>query len=173
MQVPAAIVKCQRAGITVRMVTGDNVQTARSIASKCGILPPVRAPNSDTSNASKMGNSNPTKMGNSNSPKMSNSNGHSENEEMFVMESTEFNARIKDEKGRVRQHLFDQVWPRLRVLARAQPQDKYILVKHMINSKISAKREVVAVTGDGTNDGSLLAFCSFSFFYPLLYSFLC
>lgn len=28
----------QRAGVTVRMVTGDNVATARSIAIKCGIL---------------------------------------------------------------------------------------------------------------------------------------
>jgi len=40
MQVPDAIRKCQRSGITVRMVTGDNVNTARSIATKCGILRP-------------------------------------------------------------------------------------------------------------------------------------
>ena len=39
-QVPDAIKKCQHSGITVRMVTGDNVNTARSIASKCGILNP-------------------------------------------------------------------------------------------------------------------------------------
>lgn len=39
-EVPDAIRKCQRAGITVRMVTGDNVNTARSIATKCGILKP-------------------------------------------------------------------------------------------------------------------------------------
>ena len=39
-EVPEAIRKCQRAGITVRMVTGDNINTARSIASKCGILRP-------------------------------------------------------------------------------------------------------------------------------------
>jgi len=38
--VPQAIAKCQRAGITVRMVTGDNVNTARSIATKCGIIRP-------------------------------------------------------------------------------------------------------------------------------------
>lgn len=37
---PDAIRKCQRAGITVRMVTGDNINTARSIASKCGIFKP-------------------------------------------------------------------------------------------------------------------------------------
>ena len=39
-QVPDAIMKCHRAGITVRMVTGDNINTARSIASKCGIVRP-------------------------------------------------------------------------------------------------------------------------------------
>lgn len=40
LQVPEAIRKCQRAGITVRMVTGDNINTARAIAIKCGILLP-------------------------------------------------------------------------------------------------------------------------------------
>lgn len=40
-KVPEAIRKCQKAGITVRMVTGDNVNTARSIAVKCGILKPT------------------------------------------------------------------------------------------------------------------------------------
>lgn len=40
MQVPEAIRKCQRAGITVRMVTGDNINTARAIAIKCGIIHP-------------------------------------------------------------------------------------------------------------------------------------
>lgn len=40
LKVPDAIRKCQRAGITVRMVTGDNINTARAIATKCGILQP-------------------------------------------------------------------------------------------------------------------------------------
>lgn len=40
LKVPDAILKCQRAGITVRMVTGDNINTARAIATKCGILLP-------------------------------------------------------------------------------------------------------------------------------------
>lgn len=39
-EVKASIEACQRAGITVRMVTGDNVNTARSIATSCGILKP-------------------------------------------------------------------------------------------------------------------------------------
>lgn len=37
---PEAIRKCQRAGITVRMVTGDNINTARAIAAKCRIIHP-------------------------------------------------------------------------------------------------------------------------------------
>ena len=39
-EVPLAIKQCQRAGITVRMVTGDNINTARAIATKCGIIKP-------------------------------------------------------------------------------------------------------------------------------------
>lgn len=40
-EVPAAIQKCKQAGITVRMVTGDNVNTARAIALQCRILEPT------------------------------------------------------------------------------------------------------------------------------------
>ena len=56
----------------------------------------------------------------------------------------------------VSQELFDKVWPNLRVLARSSPQDKYVLVKGIIDSKLTVAREVVAVTGDGTNDGPAL-----------------
>ncbi|KAF1810479.1 calcium-translocating P-type ATPase [Eremomyces bilateralis CBS 781.70] len=35
-----AVQDCQRAGVFVRMVTGDNVETARAIAEDCGILVP-------------------------------------------------------------------------------------------------------------------------------------
>lgn len=37
-EVPHAVQVCQNAGITVRMVTGDNIHTARHIAHECGIL---------------------------------------------------------------------------------------------------------------------------------------
>ena len=37
-EVPASIKQCQRAGITVRMVTGDNINTARAIATKYACL---------------------------------------------------------------------------------------------------------------------------------------
>ena len=49
------------------------------------------------------------------------------------------------------QELFDNVWPKLRVLARSSPQDKYNLVSGIIASKLNPSREVVAVTGDGVN----------------------
>ncbi|CAH0562668.1 unnamed protein product [Brassicogethes aeneus] len=117
-EVPDAIRRCQKAGITVRMVTGDNVNTARSIATKCGIVKP--------------------------------------NEDFLILEGKEFNRRIRDSTGEVQQHLLDKVWPKLRVLARSSPTDKFTLVKGIIDSKVSENREVVAVTGDGTNDGPAL-----------------
>lgn len=48
--------------------------------------------------------------------------------------------RIRDGSGKVNQAKFDTLWPRLRVLARAQPTDKYILVRGIINSKTSKNR---------------------------------
>ena len=42
------------------------------------------------------------------------------------------------------------------MLARSSPQDKYTLVKGIIDSRLNPNREVVAVTGDGTNDGPAL-----------------
>lgn len=38
--VTEAVAKCHRAGVTVKMCTGDNVLTARSIAAQCGIFTP-------------------------------------------------------------------------------------------------------------------------------------
>ena len=55
------------------------------------------------------------------------------------------------------QAAFDALWPSLRVLARASPEDKYALV---VGARRSLARrrgpEVVAVTGDGTNDAAAL-----------------
>ena len=38
-----AVLQCQKAGVFVRMVTGDNVMTARAIAEECGMGPDDRA----------------------------------------------------------------------------------------------------------------------------------
>ncbi len=56
----------------------------------------------------------------------------------------------------ISQKKLDEVWPKLRVLARSSPQDKYNLVNGIVESRATQHREVVAVTGDGTNDGPAL-----------------
>ncbi|TGZ76872.1 putative calcium-transporting ATPase 2 [Ascodesmis nigricans] len=38
--VPQAVAECKKAGVFVRMVTGDNVNTAKAIAAECGIYTP-------------------------------------------------------------------------------------------------------------------------------------
>ncbi|KAK3843651.1 MAG: PMCA-type calcium-translocating P-type ATPase [Linnemannia gamsii] len=101
--VPEAVLACQRAGVFVRMVTGDNILTAKSIATQCGIY---------------------TQGG-------------------IIMEGPKFRA-LSDEE-------MDAVIPRLQVLARSSPEDKKILV-----GRLKAQGEIVAVTGDGTNDGPAL-----------------
>lgn len=58
--------------------------------------------------------------------------------------------------SQIQQSLVDQIWPKLRVLARSTPTDKYNLVNGIIESHLSSGREVVAVTGDGTNDAPAL-----------------
>uniref|UniRef100_A0A3P8NVA3 Calcium-transporting ATPase n=1 Tax=Astatotilapia calliptera TaxID=8154 RepID=A0A3P8NVA3_ASTCA len=117
-EVPDAIRKCQRAGITVRMVTGDNINTARAIAAKCGIIHP--------------------------------------GDDFICLEGKDFNRRIRNEKGEIEQERIDKIWPKLRVLARSSPTDKHTLVKGIIDSSVVEQRQVVAVTGDGTNDGPAL-----------------
>ena len=37
--VPDAVLNCKKAGITVRMVTGDNIETATAIAKDAHIIP--------------------------------------------------------------------------------------------------------------------------------------
>lgn len=56
----------------------------------------------------------------------------------------------------IAQEKVDAIWPSLRVLARSSPQDKYDMVEGIILSRLNKSREVVAVTGDGTNDGPAL-----------------
>ena len=103
--VPQAVAACQAAGIVVRMVTGDNVATARAIASECGIFDAAA--------------------------------GH------VAMEGPAFRVMPHSE--------LVPLLPRLRVLARSSPTDKHTLV-----ALLRSLGEVVAVTGDGTNDAPAL-----------------
>lgn len=64
----------------------------------------------------------------------------------------EFRRRVVRSDGTLDFDEFMKIAPQLRVMARCSPTDKYNLVKGLIRAG-----EVVAVTGDGTNDGPALA----------------
>ncbi|MBA0661273.1 hypothetical protein Goklo_005585 [Gossypium klotzschianum] len=92
------------AGITVRMVTGDNINTAKAIAREIGIL----------------------------------------TDDGIAIEGPVFREKSEEE-------LYELI-PKIQVMARSSPMDKHTLVKHLRTSL----GEVVAVTGDGTNDAPAL-----------------
>lgn len=103
-----AIQSCRVAGVDIKMITGDNIFTAKAIASECGILDPDRqlAPGE-------------------------------------VIEGVDFRNYTPEERTlRV---------DSIRVMARSSPLDKLLMVQCL-----KQKGHVVAVTGDGTNDGPAL-----------------
>ena len=102
-EVPDAIRQCRRAGIDVKIVTGDTSATALEIARQCGI-----ATSGDA-----------------------------------AISGAEF-AAMDDQKAR-------SIVRDLKVVFRARPTDKQRLV-----SLLQECGEVVAVTGDGTNDAPAL-----------------
>ncbi|KAL1370919.1 hypothetical protein HN51_001132 [Arachis hypogaea] len=102
--VKESVAVCRSAGIVVRMVTGDNINTAKAIARECGIL----------------------------------------TDDGIAIEGPEFRQKTQEE-------LFELI-PKLQVMARSSPLDKHTLVKQLRTTF----GEVVAVTGDGTNDAPAL-----------------
>ncbi|KAI8997400.1 PMCA-type calcium-translocating P-type ATPase [Pilobolus umbonatus] len=100
----------RRAGVFIRMITGDNIETAKAIAKECGIL---------------------TAGG-------------------IAMSGPDFRALSVEEQKKI--------IPRLQVLARSSPIDKTTVV-----SRLQERREVVAMTGDGTNDGPALKLANIGF----------
>ncbi|XP_061338999.1 calcium-transporting ATPase 4, plasma membrane-type-like isoform X3 [Gastrolobium bilobum] len=102
--VKEAVQTCLAAGITVRMVTGDNIHTAIAIAKECGIL---------------------TEGG-------------------VAIEGPDFRDLSPEQ--------MKDIIPRIQVMARSLPLDKHKLVTNLRNMF----GEVVAVTGDGTNDAPAL-----------------
>lgn len=101
--VPDAVAQCHKAGIEVKVVTGDVSGTAIEIARQIGIEP----------------------------------------SEGFHITGAEF-AALSDEEALQRVE-------RMKVISRARPQDKQRLV-----SLLQQRGNVVAVTGDGTNDAPAL-----------------
>ncbi|EGR29603.1 hypothetical protein IMG5_152530 [Ichthyophthirius multifiliis] len=143
-EIYAAVQKCKKAGITVRMCTGDNVNTAVSIAKDAGII-------EDNAKTSQMN---------------ANNNSSSFNSGFEILEGKKFreivggivydnpDGKTPEEKGASKVanlDMFKAVAKELKVLARSSPEDKYILVTGLIQLG-----HVVAVTGDGTNDAPAL-----------------
>jgi Ca2+-transporting ATPase len=105
-EVPEAVKRCQSAGISVKMITGDSLLTAVQIASQIGIITET-----DTAAAFIRG------------------------KKLRQMDDETATAALKQ----------------IKVIARARPQDKQRIVR-----LLQQQGEVVAVTGDGTNDAAAL-----------------
>jgi Ca2+ transporting ATPase len=153
-EVPGAIEKCYQAGIDVRLVTGDNLNTAVSIAFQAGIIRDFHFKDGTTERVA--GNL----------------------QDNVLMEGKDFRNRVyrvrEGDKKEFDQATFDKIWPHLRVLARSSPDDKLTLAHGLNQSnlfadtevckkleredgiKIFPDRQVVAMTGDGTNDAPAL-----------------
>ncbi len=106
-----AINQCRDAGIEVKMITGDNVETARAIGFDIGLIESRDVP--------------------------------IDSDDGVILTSAKFNEMSDDE--------VTACLPRLRILARARPLDKFRMVR-----LLQEQGEVVAVTGDGTNDAPAL-----------------
>jgi P-type Ca2+ transporter type 2B len=152
--VPGAIAKCYKAGIDVRMVTGDNPNTAVSIAFQAGILRDFHFVSGTTEFVAS--NLKPN----------------------VLLEGKTFRSMVytiaEDGTKSFDQSAFDKIWPFLRVMARSSPDDKLTLAHGLNQSllyadkplcakllsehgiKIFPDRQVVAMTGDGTNDAPAL-----------------
>ena len=121
-EVPGAVDTITKAGVTVRMITGDNIVTAMAIAVLCNIIKEEQI-----------------------------------GDERVCIEGPEFYAKMGgivskngvEEVGNLA--LFKELMPHLRVMARSRPEDKYLLV-----TGLRQMGDVVAVTGDGTNDAPAL-----------------
>ncbi len=50
-------------------------------------------------------------------------------EKWLVMDGPQFRQAVLDGCGNIRQDVFDLLWPRLRVLARCSPADKFTIVQ--------------------------------------------
>jgi len=127
--VPEAVILAQRAGVVVRMVTGDSVETSIKVAKHCNLLP---------------------------SSFTYPSNGFFVMEGQDFRRYTGGLVTTQDDQGKTTHSVrdlqaFEEVVGELRVLARSSPEDKFLLV-----CGLKQCGHVVAVTGDGSNDAPAL-----------------
>ena len=152
--VPEAIKKCHHAGIIVRMVTGDNINTAVAISKDVGIIEPNQSTECKNIAAyyRKYVAEKPEDA----------QRGVTQGECPIALEGEIFRVicgGISKEKGKDgdldiklnNREAFKHTVARLRVIARASPEDKFILV-----FGLKELGNIVAVTGDGTNDAPAL-----------------
>jgi Ca2+-transporting ATPase len=111
-EVPAAVQACRDAGIMVKIVTGDNAETAKEIARQISLWDP-----------------------------------EDDEQDGIHISGREFEAMSDDA---VREAVL-----KMKVLSRARPMDKMRLV-----TALQASGQVVAVTGDGTNDAPALNYAN-------------
>ena len=125
-EVPKAVKTVQRAGVKVRMVTGDNVETAMAIAKECGIL--------DKNFVRREGEYYVME-------------GNDFAKQVGGLED-DLETKVKVVSN---MNVFRKIIPQLVVLARSAPEHKFILV-----TGLKQMDRVVAVTGDGSNDAPAL-----------------
>ena len=152
--VPEAIRKCHHAGITVRMVTGDNINTAIAISKDVGIIQ-----QSEVSECKRLAQYYREQVQkNGEEAKRGLQNG----ENPMALEGEIFRVicggitKKQGENGELEIFLnnreaFKHTVKELRIIARASPEDKFILV-----FGLKELGNIVAVTGDGTNDAPAL-----------------
>ena len=127
--IPKAVKACHTAGVRVRMVTGDNKNTAIAIAKEAGILDTEWLPT---------GENDCTVM-------------EGKDFREFVGGLVKYGEGEEATEGVGNLENFRQVNDQLCVLARSSPDDKYLMA-----TGLKQLKNVVAMTGDGTNDAPAL-----------------
>ncbi len=131
-EVPGAIAKCESAGVKVRMVTGDALGTAIAIGHECNLI--------------------------KNEDRFSCMLGKDFSELVGGLRCLNCEQKVPcdcppklQRDGIVNRQIFAQIREQLCILARCRPEDKYLLA-----CGLRQFGDVVACTGDGTNDGPAL-----------------
>ncbi len=174
--VPDSIKKCIRAGIKVRMVTGDNKITAEAISKQCGIIDPKEAesPGYDVNEHVWSGKDFYKYIGGLVEQKVyetvTETKEVTEEVEVKGPDGTTTTKTVTKKKEVKKKKLkldkfkkpvtrqvvknmdkFNEIYEKIDVIARCRPDDKYAMVIGLITNG-----NVVAVTGDGTNDAPAL-----------------